>query len=439
MIKFNETRVGNVLAGWNHLSVIGPIQIRNASGSRIQLSSGEWYDDYIMGWGSCFLGHDSSVIRKSITDALSRGFLQQYETEKHQLLSELFCAAIPCAEKLRLVNSGLEATMYATRIARAVTGKRIIFKFEGHFHGLNDTLTWNIDSSPRSGSMLSNGNGELERLEGTVGIPPELGQLTVPLPWNDLNAVQKAFETYSDDVAGIILEPIALNIGCIKPDEGFLQNLRMLATKHKALLIFDEVLTGFRANIGGAQKDYGVIPDIATYGKAFGGGMPIAGIAGKAEYMDVIAPRGPVQISGTNTGRYLSVSAALAVIEHLEDGAAYQHVAGLESQLIKNLREIFNKHNIPCHIDGYGGRVGVHIGTSMRPKTMKDIEQTYPVRFAHKLFRMLSTEYNLYGFLLPLTYCPEPVTLSALHTAEMIDSACDRLDSALTRLEYHDN
>ncbi|MCW7547095.1 aminotransferase class III-fold pyridoxal phosphate-dependent enzyme [Photorhabdus sp. APURE] len=437
MIKINETRVGNVLAGWNHLSVIGPIQIRNASGPRIQLLSGEWCDDYIMGWGSCFLGHDSSVIRKAITHALSRGFLQQYETEKHQWLSERFCTVVPCAEKLRLVNSGLEATMYATRIARAATGKRIIFKFEGHFHGLNDTLTWNIDSSPRSGVVFA--NGELERLEGTTGIPAELGQLTVPLPWNDLNAVQKAFETYSGDVAGIILEPVALNIGCIKPDEGFLQNLRALATKHKALLIFDEVLTGFRANIGGAQKDYGVIPDIATYGKAFGAGMPIAGIAGKAEYMDMIAPRGPVQISGTNTGRYLSVSAALAVLEHLEDGILYQHVANLESQLIKNMREIFKQHNIPCHIDGYGGRVGVHIGSSVRPKTMKDIENTYPVKFAHKLFRLLSTEYKLYGFLLPLTYCPEPVTLSALHTTEMIDSACDRLDSALTRLEYHDN
>ncbi|MCC8457930.1 aspartate aminotransferase family protein [Photorhabdus aegyptia] len=437
MTKINETRVGNVLAGWNHLSVIGPIQIRNASGPRIQLLSGEWYDDYIMGWGSCFLGHDSSVIRKAITHALSRGFLQQYETEEHQLLSERFCSVVPCAEKLRLVNSGLEATMYATRIARAVTGKRIIFKFEGHFHGLNDTLTWNIDSSPRSGVVFA--NGELERLEGTTGIPAELGQLTVPLTWNDLNAVQKAFETYSGDVAGIILEPVALNIGCIKPDEGFLQNLRTLATKHKALLIFDEVLTGFRANIGGAQQDYGVIPDIATYGKAFGAGMPIAGIAGKAEYMDMIAPRGPVQISGTNTGRYLSVSAALAVLEHLEAGILYQHVANLESQLIKNMREIFKQHNIPCHIDGYGGRVGVHIGSSVRPKTMKDIENTYPVKFAHKLFRLLSTEYKLYGFLLPLTYCPEPVTLSALHTAEMIDSACDRLDSALTRLEYHDN
>lgn len=436
-MKLGETRVGNVLAGWNHLATVGPTQIRNASGPRIQVASGEWYDDYIMGWGSCFLGHDSSIIRESITRALSGGFLQQYETETHQLLSEHFCAVVPCAEKLRLVNSGLEATMYATRVARAVTGRRMILKFEGHFHGLNDTLTWNVDSSPRSGVLLE--SGELERVAGTVGIPDELGQLTIPLPWNDLNAVRKTFELYSGDVAGIILEPVALNIGCIKPDEGFLQNLRALATEYGVLLIFDEVLTGFRTNIGGAQKDYGVVPDIATYGKAFGCGMPIAGIAGKAEFMDVIAPRGPVQISGTNTGRYLSVSAALSVLDYLEDGAAYRYVAGLEDQLKKGLSEIFTRHGIPCHIDGYGGRVGVHIGTLERPRSMKDIEQTYPVEFAHKLFHMLSTEYGLYGFLMPLTYCPEPVTLSAAHTPKMIGDLCERLDSALNRIDYHAN
>lgn len=437
MAKVDETRVGNVLAGWNHLTAVGPMQIRSASGARIQMISGEWYDDYIMGWGSCFLGHDSSVIRDSITRDLSSGFLQQYETEKHQLLSERFCATIPCAEKLRLVNSGLEATMYATRVARAATGRRLIIKFEGHFHGLNDSLTWNIDSSPRSGALLA--NGKLERISGTVGIPDEFGQLTIPLSWNDLSAVQRALELHPNDIAGIILEPVALNIGCIKPDEGFLQNLRSLATEYGALLIFDEVLTGFRTNIGGAQYDYGVVPDIATYGKAFGCGMPIAGIAGKAEFMDVIAPRGPVQISGTNTGRYLSVSAATSVLEHLEDGVVYNYVATLEDQLKNNLSAIFAMHGIPCHVDGYGGRVGVHIGTSERPRSMRDIEQTYPVEFAQKLFRMLSTEYELYGFLMPLTYCPEPITLSAAHTSKMIGNACDRLDSALNRLDYHAN
>lgn len=431
-----ETRVGNVLAGWNHLSVVGPVQIQNASGARVQIASGEWYDDYIMGWGSCLLGHDSSLIKDSITSALSQGFLQQYETDKHRLLSEKFCAVVPCAEKLRLVNSGLEATMYATRIARAVTGKRMILKFEGHFHGLNDSLTWNVDSSPRSAEISA--SGELERLCGTVGIPDEFGMLTVPLPWNDLEAVQRAFERYKGDVAGVILEPVALNIGCIKPDAGFLQGLRALTSEQGALLIFDEVLTGFRGNIGGAQKDYDVIPDIAAYGKAFGCGMPIAGIAGKAEYMDIISPRGPVQISGTNTGRYLSVSAALAVIEHLQDGAVYRQVSDLESRLKAGLRDVFDKHHIPCHLESYGGRIGVHIGSAERPRTMKDIEKSYPVAFAQKLFYMLSREYGLYGFLMPLSYCPEPVTLSAAHTPQMLADACERLDSALKRIKFHE-
>ncbi len=433
----DEKRVGGVLAGWNYLPTVGPMQIRNASGPRVQVASGEWYDDYIMGWGSCFLGHDSTLIRDSITRALSGGFLQQYETEKHQLLSERFCSLVPCAERLRLVNSGLEATMYAIRVARAVTGRRLILKFEGHFHGLNDTLTWNIDSSARSGVLRP--TGELERVAGTVGIPDELGLLTIPLPWNDLNAVQRAFDLNPDDVAGIILEPIALNIGCIKPDDGFLENLRALATKHGALLIFDEVLTGFRANIGGAQKDFDVIPDIAAYGKAFGCGMPIAGVAGRAEFMDVIAPRGPVQVSGTNTGRYLSVSAALSVIDYLEDGSAHRHVACLEAQLKNGLSGIFARHGIPCHIDGYGGRIGVHLGTSERPRLMRDIERTYPIDFSRKLFHMLSIEYRLYGFLMPLSYCPEPITLSATHTPEMIDDACERLESALNRIGYHEN
>lgn len=435
--KVCETRVGNVLAGWNHLTGIGPTQIRNASGARIQTASGEWRDDYIMGWGSCLLGHDSPIIKESISQALSGGFLQQYETEAHQLLSERFCAVVPCAEKLRLVNSGLEATMYATRIARAITGKRLILKFEGHFHGLNDTLSWNIDSSPRSGAAFA--SGDLERLPGTIGIPDELGRLTVPLPWNDLSSVQAVFQSHAHDIAGIILEPIALNIGCIKPDEQFLQELRALATEHGALLIFDEILTGFRANIGGAQKYYNVTPDIATYGKAFGCGLPIAGIAGKSEFMDVIAPRGPVQISGTNTGRYLSVFATLSVLQHLEEGATYRYINSLESRLKSSLKEIFTRHEIPSHIDGYGGRIGVHIGATDRPRSMKDVEQTYPINFARKLFHALSTEYELYGFLMPLAYCPEPITLSSAHTPQMIDNACDRLDTALRKQNYYAN
>ena len=246
-----ETRVGNVLAGWNHLSVVGPVNIKmlRVRVFNCRLVSGAM----IILWGGVLVCWGTIAMSSKVQLSKHWGeVLPQYETDEHRLLSEMFCAAVPCAEKLRLVNSGLEATMYATRIARAITGRRIIIKFEGHFHGLNDSLTWNVDSSPRSGKVLA--GGELERLSGTVGIPDEFGSLTVAVSWNDLEALENAFEKHKDNVAGVILEPVALNIGCIKPDESFLQNLRALSSHHGALLIFDEVLTGFRANIGGAQK-----------------------------------------------------------------------------------------------------------------------------------------------------------------------------------------
>lgn len=436
MKSIKESSVGNVLSGWNSLPEIGPVKIKNASGARIQLESGEWYDDYIMGWGSCLLGHDSEIIKDAIKQSLNQGFLQQYETKEHELLSEFFSRVVPCAEKVRLVNSGLEATMYATRIARAVTGKKIIIKFEGHFHGLNDSLTWNIDTSAHSATKKK--NGELERTPGTIGIPNEYGALTVPLQWNDLEGIENAFRVHNENIAGVILEPIALNIGCVRADTDFLEKLRVLTEKNGALLIFDEVLTGFRANLGGAQKELNITPDIATYGKAFGCGMPIAAIAGKADFMDVIAPKGPVQVSGTNTGRYLSVSVAHKVLTHLATGKVFQHIYDLEMQFRAGLKQVFDNHDIPCHIDSYGGRIGVHIGCKTAPKTMRDIEENYPRPFAGKLFSELSRNHKLYGFLMPLSFCPEPITLSAAHDLEMIESACNSLNLALGRVEFHE-
>jgi len=429
-----ETRVGKVLAGWNSLGELGPIQIKRAAGARVQLENGKWYDDYIMGWGSCLLGHDSEVIARSIRKSLRSGYLQQYETASHEALGNKFCSVVPCAEKLRLVNSGLEGTMYALRIARAVTGKRLVVKFEGHFHGLNDVLSWNTDTSDSCGEFFQ--DGSLKRMAGTVGLPPESSQWTIPVSWNDEKAVAQVFEIYGADIAAVILEPIALNIGCLKPAPGFLEKIRELTKRHGALLIFDEVLTGFRDNLGGAQKKLNVTPDLAVYGKAFGCGVPIAGVAGKSEFMDVIAPRGPLQISGTNTGRYFSVCAALAVIEHLEGSNVFEEVAKVEARLKRNLELIFRDHSIPCQIDSYGGRIGVHIGSDKTPATMADVARVYPVDFANNLFSVLTKKYDLYGFLMPLAYCPEPLTLSACHTLEMIDSASDRLNEALREVPY---
>lgn len=426
--------VGGVASGWNALTAVGAVQVEKTEGPYIHDTRGRRLLDFIMGWGSCFLGHNPPALRAALTEALQGGFLHQYETEAHARLAEEFSAAVPCAERLRLANSGLESTMYAIRVARAATGRRLVVKFEGHFHGLGDQLMWNVDSSPSPAAMGP--DGLLERSPGTPGLPDGIGELVLPLPWNDPAALDRVFAERGEDIAAVILEPVCLNIGCVSPDPGMLEHLREVTTRHGALLIFDEVLTGFRAALGGAQERYGVVPDLATYGKAFGCGVPIAGIAGKAQYMDAIEPVGDVQISGTNTGRQMSVVGALAALRELKKPGFYEHITALNDRLVTGIAEVMDRHGVPVYTEGFGGRVGVHIGSTERPRTMAEVARLYNKPYATRLFELLSEKYELYGFLLPLGYCPEPVTVSAAHTLEHIDEALGRLDDALRELPY---
>lgn len=267
-------------------------------------------------------------------------------------------------------------------------------------------------------------------------MPDNFGNLTIPLEWNDIDAVRAVFEQHGEEIAGIILEPIALNIGCISPDTGFLNQLKDITNAYGSLLIFDEILTGFRVAQGGAQQIYGVTPDIATYGKAFGCGAPIAAVAGAEKYMELVAPVGPVQISGTNTGRLLTVAAAHAALQTLSAPGFYENIRELNAHLEAGLKQTFNDHRIPAYVEGFGGRVGAHIGLQSRPRTMREIEAQYNVSYAIDLFKLLTHEYSLYGFLLPLAYCPEPVTMSACHTKDAIDTAISKLDSALKKYPY---
>ena len=426
--------VGGVASGWNSLSEIGPVRISRAEGPYVYDASGRRLIDFIMGWGSCFLGHDAPSIRAALADALGSGFLYQYETETHAQLAESFCAVVPCAEQVRLANSGLEATMYAVRVARAFTGRPLVIKFEGHFHGLGDQLLWNVDSSPAPADPDS--DGILGRVAGGPGVPPEIGSLVVPLSWNDRTSLDRALDRYGPRVAAVILEPICLNIGCVSADPGFLDYLRQVTRANGSLLIFDEVLTGFRVALGGAQELFGVVPDLACYGKAFGCGMPIAAVAGSREHMSVIAPVGDVQISGTNTGRRLSVVGALAALRTVSEPDFYDRIRALNDRLVDGARRVLGEAGVPAYVEGFGGRVGIHIGSDERPRTMAEVAARYDRPYASRLFRLLFEKYDLYGFLLPLGYCPEPVTVSAAHTPELIDEALDRLAAAVREVPY---
>jgi glutamate-1-semialdehyde 2,1-aminomutase len=364
------------------------------------------------------------------------GFGFQYETQTHGELAREICQSVPGAQKVRLANTGSEATLHALRVAREVTGRPKIVKFEGHFHGLNDYLLYGVDcSSPVLGERLE--DGAIRPSPGSSGLPDEaLGPLIIVLPFNDLDALQATFEREGDEIAGVILEPIALNIGCIAPDPGFLAALREMCDAHGALLIFDEVLTGFRVARGGAGELFGVTADLVCLGKALGCGIPVAALAGKREYMEVLTPKGEVQMAGTNTGRHMSVCGTLAALRAMAQPGFYQHLNSLNDQTIAGCRALFERYGVPAYVEGYGGRIGIFIGTEERPRNFREVVQRWNRPFHVACYREAYYRKGLYGFLLPLSVCPEPITLSAAHTSELINETLNRLEDILKALPY---
>jgi glutamate-1-semialdehyde 2,1-aminomutase len=424
---------GAVSAGWNYFSEIGPVYVRHASGPRFTDVDGREYLDFVMGWGSLLLGHDPPSLLDAIRAALGRGFGAQYETELHVELAERFCRVVPCADRMRLANSGLEATLYALRLARAFTGRPKVAKFEGHFHGLHDQLLFGTDTAVELGERLP--TGAFAPVAGSGGIPPQAADLVVTLPFNDLSVVEAVLAAEGDQIAALILEPISLNTGCIAPDPGYLAALRDLTARHGVLLVFDEVLTGFRLGLAGAQGWSGVTPDLACYGKAFGCGAPIAAVAGRADVLDLLTPLGPVEMSGTNSGRLLAVAAALAALEAESAPGFYERLGQLNDRLVAGLRAIFDELSIPAHVEGYGGRIGVHLGSDERPRSYRDAVAWWNADYHLSCYREM-IKAGLYGFLLPLRVCPEPVTLSAAHTEADVDEALARAQDVFRRVPY---
>jgi glutamate-1-semialdehyde 2,1-aminomutase len=336
---------------------------------------------------------------------------------------------------VRLANTGSEATLHALRVAREVTGKSKIIKFEGHFHGLNDYLLYGVDCSPFLGEELE--HGAIKPVPGSKGLPDDaLSPLIIVLPFNDLEALQLTFEREGRNIAGVILEPIALNIGCIAPDPGFLQSLREICDAHGALLIYDEVLTGFRVARGGAGELFGVPADLICLGKALGCGMPVAALAGRREYMEVLTPKGEVQMAGTNTGRHMTVRGTLAAVRTMSQPGFYDHLRSLNDRAVDGCRNLFERYGIPAYVEGYGGRIGVFLGAEERPRNFREVVQTWNRPFHVACYREAYYRKGLFGFLLPLGVCPEPITLSAAHTPSLIDETLNRLEDILRIIPY---
>jgi glutamate-1-semialdehyde 2,1-aminomutase len=284
-----------------------PIFIARGEGSHIFDADGNEYIDYVGSWGPLLLGHRHPAVIRALDDALKIGTSFGAPTQREVELAEEIRDAVPSIEMVRLVNSGTEATMSAIRLARGFTGRDLTVKFEGCYHGHVDSLLVKAGSG-----MATLG------IADTQGVPRAFCDTTIALPFNSVDAVEQAFQSHGAKIASVIVEPVVGNMGCVPPAPGFLQALREITALHGALLIFDEVMTGFRLARGGAQQLYGIRPDLTTLGKVIGGGLPIGAYGGRADIMSRIAPSGPVYQAGTLSGNPLAVSAGLAMLRHIK-------------------------------------------------------------------------------------------------------------------------
>jgi glutamate-1-semialdehyde 2,1-aminomutase len=321
-----------------------PIFIKRAKGAYIFDEDDNQYIELINSWGPMILGHAFEPVEKAVSEAIKGSFSFGAPTRREVEMAELIISMVPSIEKVRMVNSGTEATMAAVRVARGYTGKDKIIKFEGCYHGHGDSF------------LIAAGSGAV-----TMGVPDSPGVTkgvandTLTAPYNNLEAVQMLCDANKGKIAALILEPVVGNMGCVLPKEGYLQGLRDICTKEGIVLIFDEVMTGFRLAKGGAQERFGVTPDMTTLGKIIGGGMPVGAYGGKAEIMNCVSPQGPVYQAGTLSGNPIAMAAGLTMLHHLNDHPeVYTQLEATGNQIVGGIRSILDKLNLNYQINHVG-------------------------------------------------------------------------------------
>jgi len=340
--KAEKVLVGGVNSPVRAFRSVGgePLIIEKGSGQYLYDADGNALLDYVCSWGAILLGHAHPAVSAAIADQAQRGASFGVTTELELELATLICKAIPFLEKIRFVSSGTEATMSAVRLARGVTKRDFIVKFEGCYHGHADSFL----------SQAGSGLATLGIAE-CPGVPQALAALTLNVPYNDLNAVEQIFAQHKDKIAAVIVEPVAANMGVVLPKDGFLKGLREITRKHGALLIMDEVITGFRLHNGSAQQLFGVQGDLTTLGKIIGGGVPVAAYAGRAELMDHIAPLGPVYQAGTLAGNPLAMRAGIATLKELSKPGLYESLNARAKNLIAGLQKFVKDAGLAVQVN----------------------------------------------------------------------------------------
>lgn len=354
-----------------------PRFIKAGKGSRVVDVDGNSYIDYLGSWGPLILGHCPAPVQAALRNQISLGTSFGATTENEVVLAEMITEAVPSIEKVRLVNSGTEATMSAIRLARAFTSRNKILKFDGCYHGHVDSL------------LVKAGSGVATLgLPDSAGVPPQECGSTISVPYNDIETVQQVLELNRAEVAAIIVEPVAGNMGTVLPAKGFLQRLRKLSREHGALLIFDEVISGFRLSYGGAQELLNVKPDLTCLGKIIGGGLPVGAYGGNREIMKWVAPEGPVYQAGTLSGNPLAVSAGIAMLKTLKKPGTYTKLERMTAELTSGLLDAAERAGIPVQINSIGSMFTVFF-TSAPVTDFQKAKTSDTARYARFFHAML--------------------------------------------------
>lgn len=378
-----------------------PVFIDRADGAYLFDVDGKRYIDYVGSWGPMLLGHNHPTIRNAVIAAAQKGLSFGAPCPAEVTMAELVSKLVPSMEMVRMVSSGTEATMSAIRLARGYTGRNTIVKFEGCYHGHADSL------------LVKAGSGALTLgVPNSPGVPADFAKYTLTSEFNNLPQLQQLFAQHGDDIACIIVEPVAGNMNCIPPAPGFLEGLRQLCDQYGAVLIFDEVMTGFRVALGGAQAVYNVTPDLTTLGKIIGGGMPVGAFGGKRDIMQHIAPLGAVYQAGTLSGNPIAMAAGLAALTEISKPGVYQALTAKTTELLNGFSAAAARHGIPLTTNQVGGMFGVFFTTEKHVSNFAQATQCNIDAF--KRFFHLMLDQGVY--LAPSAY--EAGFLSLAHSAE---------------------
>ena len=417
--------IGGASAGQRYNNVLKqPLFLDHADGSHIWDVDGKEYIDYHVCAGAALFGHNHPRIREALEKAMSKGFFMNFDTEYHVELGKLLQQVFPSCERIRLANTGSEATQAAIRVARSFTGREKIIKFEGHFHGMHENIWFNHNTVNKADEF-----GEVETVPDSQGFPANAKDSVINVVFNNIDALEHAVQKYKGQVAAIIMEPISYNCGCYEGRKEYLEKVRALCTRENIVLIFDEVICGLRMRPGSAQKYFGVIPDMTTMAKAIGGGLPIAAFGGRADIMSMLNPIGKTTVSGTYTGALMPVMVSIECLKMAMEPGFYDRIDQIGGKLYDGLNNLFKQHGLKGHCHGIGARFGIYFGVE-NPEDDFDFRKVAAAQ-DRTMYKKFVTECLPRGLWFHDTagpVSPAHYGFTIAHTDQDIDETLNRMD-----------